>query len=344
MTGIETKSASSHTEAAGTSRAERWRFGQYSWVWVGLLGLLILSAILVPATLSPVSLVAVLPFFAVLALAAVGQCLVIQQRGLDLSIPGTFAVTAIVMTRLELIGVSMPLALIASLGIAVLIGLVNGLVILKLSVSPLVATLSTNAILLGAAYMISGGQYLSSSPEWNGIARSRIVFDVPFVIVMVVVVIAVFSFLLRKSVPGRRFVLVGSNPAAARAAGIGITAYQLSSYVLCSLFAGIAGLLLTGFVGNATPGLGGPYLLSTVAAVVIGGTPLTGGKGSLVATAAGALLLSQLDQLTASLGAPQSTQMFVQAGVLVLAFAVRQVNRGTFDRLLSRSRGGLART
>jgi ribose transport system permease protein len=334
----------SGTGVPKTPRTARIRFGEYAWVWVGLGGLIALSAILAPATLSPGSLVAVMPFFAVLALAAVGQCLVIQQRGLDLSIPGTFAVTAIVMTRLEAIGYAMPIALLISLGISMLIGLVNGFVILRLSVSPLVATLATNSVLLGAAYMISGGQYISSSADWNSIARARLLFGIPLVVLFVVVLIAVFSFLLRKSILGRRFVLVGSNPAAGRAAGIGVTSYQMGSYVLCSLLAGIAGLLLTGFVGNATPGLGTPYLLATVAAVVIGGTPLTGGRGSLVATAAGALLLSQLDQLTASLGAPQSTQMFVQAAVLVLAFAVRQINRRALRRLFRRPQPDISLT
>lgn len=334
-------SSSDVNSASGTSRV---RFGEYSWVWLGLVGLLILSLLLVPSILTPKNLLAVLPFFGVLALVAVGQCFVIMQRGLDLSIPGTIALTAIVMTRLDLVGTAVPVALLVSLGIAVFIGVINGLVILRLSVSPLIATLATNAILLGAAYMISGGQYLSSSPEFNDIVRAKIFLSIPLVVVLVVLIIAAFSFLLRESVPGRRFVLVGSNPAAAHAAGIRIKAYQFSSYVVCSLLAAIAGLCLTGFTGSATPKLGNAYLLSSVAAVVIGGTPLTGGRGSLIATAAGALLLSQLDQLTAALGAPQSTQLYIAAGVLVLAFAVRQINRDSFRRIRGRPGVGLSST
>lgn len=337
MTEIKTASDPAHGGDAEATKPSRWQMGEYGWVWVGLVSLLILSALLVPGTLAIGSLLAIGPFFAVLGLAAAGQCLVIQQRGLDLSIAGTFAVCAIVMTRLELIGVSLPVALATSLGLAAIIGLVNGLIILKMSVSPLIATLATNAVLLGAAYMISGGQYLSSSDEWNSIARARTEFGIPLVIVLVVLIIAVLSFLVRKSVPGRRFVLVGANPAAARAAGVRVTSYQLTAYVLCALLAGMGGLLLAGFVGNATPGLGEPYLLATVAAVVIGGTPLTGGRGSLVATAGGALLLSQLDQLTAGLGAPQATQLFVQAAILVLAFAVRHINRDAIRRIFNRS-------
>lgn len=309
-------------DPAADAQGRRFGLGDYGWVWVGLIGLIAVCAVLAPSTLAPSSLIAVLPFFAVLTLAAAGQCLVIMQRGLDLSIPGTFTVSAIVLTKFDQIGLTVPIAVLLSLGVAALIGAVNGFVVVKLSVSPLVTTLAMGAILLGVAYMISGGQYLSSPVAWNDFTRARIL-NIPLVVLLIIVVVVVLSILLRKSVVGRRFVIVGANPATARAAGIGTFGYQMGAYVMCALLAGVGGLLLAGFVGNATPGLGDPYLLSTVAAVVIGGTALTGGRGSLVATAGGALLLSQLDQLTASLGAPQSTQMFVQAAVLVLAFAVR---------------------
>jgi ribose transport system permease protein len=311
----------------------RFRIGEFGWVWIGLIGLFILSALIAPGTLDIDNLRAIMPFFAILALAAVGQTLVIQQRGLDFSIPGTIALVAIVMTKIETAGNPLWYSLLVAGLLAALIGIVNSLIIVFLSITPLVATLATNAILIGAAFGISKGAYATTSDDWNEIARGEVI-GIPIIVIIAVVIIAGLSFVLRKTVSGRRFIVVGANPSAARAAGVRVRRYQMSAYIVCSLCAGLAGVLLAGYVGAATPQLGDTYLLATIAAVVIGGTPFTGGRGSLVATAVGALFLSQLAQLTLALGAPASTQLFVQAGVLVLAVALRNLDLAAVGRAL----------
>ena len=322
-------------QAKGSSR--RFSVGEFGWVWFGLIGLVLLTLLVAPGTLSPNNLAAIMPFFAILALAAVGQTLVIQQRGLDFSIPGTIALVAIIMTQVQNSSGSLVLALGVALLCAVAIGVVNSLIIVGLSITPLVATLAVNAVLIGAAFGISRGAYATTSDDWNAITRIQ-VYGIPVIVIMAVAIIGVLSFVIRKTVAGRRFVLVGANPLAARAAGVRIRRYQMSAYIACSLCAGLAGVLLSGFVGAATPQLGDTYLLATIAAVVIGGTPFTGGRGSLIATAGGALFLSQLAQLTLAMGAPASVQLFVQAAVLALAVLVRNVKLEGIVRLFSGGR------
>ena len=329
---------------AERSSRNRIHVGEFGWVWIGLLGVYGLSLLVAPGTLRLNSVMAALPFTAILAIIAAGQTLVIQQRGLDLSAPGVVTISAILMTKVGASNDSALVGVAAALVVAALVGLVNGVIVTGLSITPLVATLATNSVLVGAAYAISGGAYSTATVGWVEFARDR-VFGVPVPVVIAVVLIGGLAWVFRKSVFGRRFVIVGANPAAARAAGIRFRQSQLTAYVVCSLCAGIGAVLLTGVTGAATPDLGTPYLFSAITAVVVGGTFFTGGRGSVVATTAGALLLSQLSQLTLALGAPASTQLFVTAGVLVLSvslrhFSFRTVTRPVGTQVSSAGRGG----
>ena len=136
-------------------------------------------------------------------------------------------------------------------------------------------------------------------------------------------VLLVVTFVIRKTVLGRRFVAVGASPAAARAAGIPVRAYELGTYIVAALAYGGAGILIAGFL--RTPGIatGNDYLLPTIAAVVLGGTSLAGGRGSVIATAGGALFLTQLEQVVLGMGAPSSVQLVIQGSIIALGMALR---------------------
>jgi ribose transport system permease protein len=307
------------------------RVGDFTWVWFGLVGVYLLSALVAPGTLRMDSLLAIAPFTAVLAITGVGQTLVIQQRGLDLSVPGTITLAAVIMTKVASDQDSTLRGVVAGLVAAAIVGAINGLLVTRLSITPLVATLAMNAILGGAAYAISGGAYTTAKADWTDVVRARHL-GIPMAALLAVAVVVVLAFVLRKTVFGRQFLVVGANPSTARAAGIPYEGHQLAAYVTCALCAGLGGVLLVGVTGAATPYLGTEYLLTSITAVVIGGTSLSGGRGSVVATAAGAILLVQLGQLTLSLGAPESTQLFVTAGALVLAVSLRHLRPGSLRR------------
>ncbi len=331
MTPLKISERLAVTGAAGVvedhSRARRmFHVGEFTWIWFGLVAVFVLSAVVAPGTLYLNTFTALLPFAAVLAIAAIGETLVIQQRGLDLSLPGTMSICALVMARTSGHG-SIVVAAFVTLLLAVVIGAVNGFVITHLSITPLVATLAVNSLVVGGVYSYSHGLPIVTSPGLTEFTRSE-PGGVPTLVIVAVVLATLLALLSRRTTAGRRFTVVGASASTARAAGIRVTRYRLAAYVVGAICAGLAGVLLAGYIGSATSDLGSPYLLTAIAAVVVGGTPFTGGRGSIVATAAAALFLSQLNQLTLALGAPTSIQLFVQAGALVAATAFRYLRLG----------------
>ena len=314
------------------------QIGEFGWVWVGLIVVYVASLVLAPGTMRLNSLVAALPFTAILAIIAAGQTLVIQQRGLDLSVPGVVTISAILMTKVGTDQGSALAGLVAALAVAAFIGLVNGIVVTSLSITPLVATLATNSVLVGAAYAISGGAYTTAPAAWIDLARAK-PLGIPAAALVAIALIALLAWVFRATVFGRHFVVAGASPAAARVAGIRVRRHLLTAYVASATCSALGAVLLTGVTGAATPDLGTPYLFPAITAVVVGGTFFTGGRGSVVATAGGALLLSQLSQLTLALGAPASTQLFVTAGALVLSVSLRHLDLRAAARFV-RARSG----
>jgi ribose transport system permease protein len=313
------------------------RVPRYSAIWVATALLFAVSPLIASGSVSSSALLSTLPFAAILAIASIGQTLVVQQRGLDLSVPGMITLTTIIVTRyphghegrlLGAIGLVV-LACVAS-------GLISGIAITWLSVTPLVATLGVNALLIGVVLQITSGASTSSAPP--GLARFALdkTLGIPNTVIIAVIVVALVAGFIRTSVVGRRFVFAGANPAAAHAAGIRVKAYQLSTYVLAALAYGGAGILVAGFLG--TPGIaaGDSYLLPTIAAVVLGGTSLAGGTGSVVATAIGALFLTQLEQVVLGSGASASGQFIIQGAIVALGMGLRNIPRRHLNTLFAR--------
>jgi ribose transport system permease protein len=140
------------------------------------------------------------------------------------------------------------------------------------------------------------------------------------------------SILISSTIIGRRYIAVGANQATAQSAGIRVLRYQIGTYIAAAVCYSITGVLLAGFVGYASPTAGADYLLPSIAAVVVGGTPFTGGRGSVVASGAAALFMAQLGQMVLALGAGPAQQLLVQAVTIVVATSIRRI---PFRSLLS---------
>jgi ribose transport system permease protein len=307
----------------GPSRSpeHRFRAPRFSAIWVATALLFALSPLLAHGSVDRSALLSTLPFAAILAIASIGQTLVVQQRGLDLSVPGMITLSTIIVTKYPAghdarLPAAIGLIAIACIGS----GLLSGVAITRFSVTPLVATLGVNALL-------TSGSATAAAPP--GLARFALdkTLGIPNTVIIAAVAIAVVAAAVRTSVVGRRFVLIGANAPAANAAGLRVNAYVLSTYIVASLIYGAAGILVAGFLG--TPGIsaGDDYLLPTIAAVVLGGTSLGGGTGSVVATAAGALFLTQLEQVVLGSGAGVSGQYLIQGAIIALGMALRNLSR-----------------
>lgn len=308
---------------------------RFSGIWVATALLFAVSPFLASGSVSHSALLSMLPFAAILAIAGIGQTLVIQQRGLDLSVPGMITLTTILITKVPDGDPSlMPKAIGLILVACTVAGLVSGLAITVLAITPLVATLGVNAILQGVVFEITSGSSTASATD--GLARFTLskTLGIPNTVLIAIAAVLAVGWVIRATVIGRRFVAIGVSPAAARVAGIRVRTYEIATYVLASLSYGAAGILVAGFLGTPGIGAGNDYLLPTIAAVVLGGTSLAGGVGSVVATAMGALFLTQLQQVVLGLGAPSSVQYVIQGSIIAIGMVLRNVPLGRLrDRL-----------
>jgi ribose transport system permease protein len=294
-------------------------------IWLATALLFAASPLIAHGILDRSSLLGMLPFAAILATAAVGQTLVVQQGGLDLSVPGTVSLAAVIVTTYpDGDDGRLVVAMLLVAGAAIAIGVLNGLLIGALSITPLVATLGVGALLTGTVQQLTGGIPVGAPDALTRTALDKTV-GVPNTVLVAVALVAIASLVINRTTAGRRFRATGASPAAARVAGVSVLAVRLRTYAAASLCYAAAGVMLAGFLRTPGTNVGDAYLLPTIAAVVLGGTPLTGGAGSVVATAVGALFLTQLDQLVLSIGAPTSVQMLIQGGIIALSMLVRMV-------------------
>jgi ribose transport system permease protein len=302
------------------------RVPRFSAIWVATALLFAISPFLARGSISHSALLSMAPFAAILAIAAIGQTLVVQQRGLDLSVPGVITLATIIATKVsDGHDGRLPSAIGLVAVAAIASGLVSGIAITYFGITPLVATLGVNAILQGVVFQITSGSATAAAPP--GLARFSLekTAGIPNTVIIAVIGIVIAGAVIRTTIVGRRFVATGASPAAARAGGIRVRRYELATYVLAALFYGAAGILVAGFLGTPGIGAGDNYLLPTIAAVVLGGTSLAGGVGSVVATAGGALFLTQLQQVVLGMGAPSSVQFVIQGSIIAVGMGLRNV-------------------
>jgi ribose/xylose/arabinose/galactoside ABC-type transport system permease subunit len=215
---------------------------------------------------------------------------------------------------------SLGVTVLVCLVIGVVTGVVNGSLITKLKVPPLVVTLGMFSILKGIAYVYTNGSpkgEISPALEFVG---TGFVGPIPTAVIFWVALTLVGIFILRRTVYGRQLFAVGGNEKASRLSGIRTNLVVIGAYVISGISAVIAGLILSGYVGTGMMTIGDGRELDSIAAAVVGGTALSGGSGSVVGTAGGALFLSLLFSFLRSIGLPYTIQLMAQG--LILAVAV----------------------
>lgn len=292
---------------------------RYLSVWIAI-GLLLVTALIVaPETLTRTSLTAVLPLTSFLALAALGQMLVVMTGGIDLSTPGIMTLAALMA-----VGIAgkaderLPLALASALGVSMLIGLSSGILVGVLKLNPLIVTLAVGQIVNGA--MLSYSENVAHETALPA-SFSRWVTS-PFLglsnVEWTVIAITVLLILMfRYTEVGRKFQAVGANPTAAWILGLRVNGYVILAYMGAGLLYGLSGVLLAGFLQSPSLVLGVPYLLGPIATVVIAGASLTGGLASAASTWASAFFLTLLSQMLRVLGLPTALQFVVFGGAII---------------------------
>jgi ribose transport system permease protein len=292
---------------------------RYMPVYIALLLLVVVASIWAPETLSSVALRAIAPYGAVLGIAALGQMLVVMTGGIDLSVPGTMSLAAVIMVGVgdgssERVWIAIATAVV----VAAVIGLVNGLLIGGLKLNALITTLAVGLIVIGVV-----NRYASTFPVQSKVPpvlsdwTSSRLFGVSPVFWVGLALTVLLIVGLRFTAAGRRFQAVGANPVASNVVGVQVTLNQILVYVVAAMFYALAGVMLGGLLRNPGVGAGTTYLLGPIAAVVIGGASLTGGLASPLSTFVAALFLTGLNQMLRVMGLPTSLQ-FVVFGLVII--------------------------
>ncbi len=297
-------------------------------VYIALIVVLVLSAILVSTVgrnlFSPGSIRDILTGMSVLGFVAIGQTLVILGGSLDLSVPYVVSLTSLIaaQTMNGETGMVLPGVLLA-LAVAALVGLANGMIVTFLNVHGFVTTLGVGLMLKG--YLDTNYQGTAGEVPWAfQLFGATGVGPVPVSTIVMLALAGLVAFMLARSSFGHHLFAVGGNSEVARLSGVRTRRPLIWAHVLCSVFAGIAGLLLASRlgVGSPTVGVQGGYDLLSIAAVVLGGTLLAGGRGSIWGTIGGVAIFAVLDNLMSVLQVNPFLKDVVRGAVIVVAVAI----------------------
>jgi ribose transport system permease protein len=301
------------------------------------------SFLFAPSSVTRGTVLTMLPFAAALAVASLGQTLVVMQGGIDLSVAGGLSLYVVILTKYPAGDDArlLPAIAIAFLA-AIAAGSVNGWLVGRMRLNPIIATLGTNALLFGAVLWYTAGIPTTTTHRLANVGGG-LWLGIPAPVYFAVAATTVVTAVIKLTPAGRRFEGVGANETAARTVGLRVRRHRSAAYVWAQILYCLAAVLHAGIVNQPTAYEGNNYLLPTVAAVVLGGTSLLGGRGNLVATAVAALFLSQLDQFVLALGVSYATRTLVQAAALAVGVALYTVNwSGIARRLFGRRPASVA--
>ena len=293
------------------------------WPQFGILAALLVTVLcftfIDPAFFSGYNFINICLQASVTAILAMAQTTIIITAGIDLSIGSAVALTAIVSGLLMKAGFPIPIAMLGSLASGALAGLLNGIIITTTGITPFVVTLGTMSVFSGLALIIANGQTVYGLPPlFSEILAGKVGF-VPIPIIIALAVLSVLSIMLRSTKLGEYLIAIGGAREVARLAGIKVAIYTAAAYVIASSLASIAAMITVARLGAADPIIGADLLLPSVAAAVMGGADLMGGRGSMLGAVFGALLIATLQAGLTFLNVQAFYQQLAIGIVIILA-------------------------
>ena len=289
--------------------------------FIGLLVICVGLAFMSPDFLTVGNMMDVMRQVSINAIIAFGMTLVILLGGIDLSVGSILAVSSVLAATAMKAGFDAPLATLIAVLAGALLGWINGIVIAPGKVAPFIATLATMTLLRGVALVLSNGSPITgfSSDFFSLLGGGYLFRLIPVPVVCMLVMFAVFWFVLKKTVFGRHVYATGGNVEAARLSGVKTDRVQIIVYTISGAMAAFSGVILTSRLNSAQPTAGAGYELDAIAAVVLGGTSLSGGRGWIFGTLVGALLIGVLNNGLNLLGVSAFYQQVIKGAVILLA-------------------------
>ena len=288
---------------------------------LGLLLIIIIISFMSPSFLTATNIFNVLRQVSISALIAFGMTFVILTGGIDLSVGSTLALTGAISAGLLAGGMDPFLAMLIGLLLGAVLGAVNGFIIAKGKVAPFIATLATMTIYRGLTLVYTDGKPVSGlgdSLTFQMFGKGYFL-GIPVPVITMLIAFLVLYFILRKTTFGRRVYAIGGNEEASRLSGINVDRITIAVYSLTGMLAALSALILTSRLNSAQPTAGQSYELDAIAAVVLGGTSLTGGRGWIFGTLVGALIIGVLNNGLNLIGVSSFFQQVVKGVVILLA-------------------------
>lgn len=265
------------------------------------------------------------------AILAAGMTFVIITTGIDLSVGSTIAVSGCIAVLAAQQGLNPLLAILLGMVIGALIGLINGFLIAYCNLAAFIVTLGTMTFMRGLAYTITGGlPIVDNGLNFRALGNGYL-FHVPIPFIVMIIVYVVMWIVLDKTKYGSHVYAVGGNAEAARLAGINVKGVLLSVYVIAGLCAGLAGCIFAARVVSAQPTAGDGYEMDAIAAAVLGGTSLMGGKGKIPGTLIGAIIFGVLTTGLVLMNVPFFTQQLVKGIVIIIAVLIDGLKENSFS-------------
>ena len=295
---------------------------RYSMVIV-LLVVIAFFAIRMPRFMTLQNWQTILTAAAPFALIALGQTLVILTGGIDLSVGSDIALAAMVSAWCALhLQTPLLVTVLIALGVGLVAGAINGLVVSRVNVPPFVATLGMMTLASGLAYVVGGGAPINGLPSNFGAIANTTIFGLRIPVFLMIIGIVGFGLMMRRTAYGLRIYAVGGNELAAKIAGIKTRGILFSVYTISGALAGLSGIMLASRTINGAPTTGSGYELDAIAAVVIGGASLSGGRGTVWGTAIGLFLIQILNNGLDILTVPSYWQQVIKGALIVIAVAI----------------------
>jgi ribose/xylose/arabinose/galactoside ABC-type transport system permease subunit len=315
------------TDAAGfvkLSKSGSW-FREYS-IWIILVALFILATLVSSGSfIRPSNLINVLFMGAPIGICAIGETFVILTAGIDLSVASIWILAGVVGGSLAKAGFSPILALVIALIVSLIIGAINGWIIAYLDVSPLIATLGTLTAVEGISRILTGNMPVMSLPSRYRFVGGWSIGPISIQTVLWILFVIVAVLLINKTVLGRTIFALGGNPIAAKYSGLSVGKGLFAVYCISGLLAGLAGILNSAYLNIATPNVDMNALFDVIAGCVVGGVSLFGGKGNIINTVAGVLVIVAIENLLSILGISPLIFQGVIGVVIVLAVLLNVV-------------------
>ncbi|EPD6199303.1 ABC transporter permease [Enterobacter hormaechei] len=295
---------------------------------IGLLIIIVTFSFLSPVFFTLPNLLNILQQSSINAIIALGMTLVIISGGIDLSVGPAAALSAVLGATLMVAGVPVPLAVMATLGIGALCGVFSGTLVAYAGLQPFIVTLGGLSLFRAMALIFTDGNPIFGIPmEFRNVINGM-VFGIPVPILIVVAIALILWVVMNKTPLGEYILAVGGNEEAARVAGVPVKRTKVTVYVLSGLLAALAALILIGRLGAAEPTLGNLWELDAIAAAAIGGASLMGGKGSVLGTIIGAIILGALRNGLTLLNIQAFYQLLATGLIIIIAMLIDRATRG----------------